>query len=135
MLLSLTLVSGVVSLLIMLPAAKHLRSFQDGEQTTATLHTSGSCMLGQCQVEFRADGRRVVADLPAGSGGGKHEVGTRTTVRYDAADPREAVREDDLWGGGAAVLAVLSGGLSLLLLLMSAMGLVQTLRQRRADAS
>ncbi|GHH51459.1 DUF3592 domain-containing protein [Streptomyces candidus] len=130
LLLSLALLSGALSLLIMLPAARHLRSFQDGEQTPATLHTSGSCMLGRCQVEFRTDGRTVVADLPTGSGGGKHSVGTETVVRYHADHPQEAVREEDLGGGGAAVLAVILGATTLILLLMSVVGLVQTLRQR-----
>lgn len=113
------------------PAAQHLRSFQDGEQSPATLHTAGSCMLGQCQVELKADGRTVVANLPVGSGGGKNSAGTRMTVRYHEDDPQVAVREDDVGGGGAAVLAVLSGGAVLFFLLLSVVALVYALRQRR----
>ncbi|MGW3513415.1 hypothetical protein [Streptomyces sp. NPDC000994] len=132
LLLGLALLLAALSTLVMLAAAQHLRSFQDGEQTAATLHTRGSCMLGRCQVEFEADGRTVVADLPVGSGGGRHSVGTRMTVRYHADDPQVAVREDDVDGGGAAVLAVMSGGAALLFLLVSVVHLVYAVRQRRA---
>ncbi|MCC3653378.1 hypothetical protein LIX60_18295 [Streptomyces sp. S07_1.15] len=55
--LGIALLSGALSVLVTLPAAQHLRSFQDGEQTSATLHTEGSCMIGQCKVEFRAGDR------------------------------------------------------------------------------
>ncbi|MFF4794772.1 hypothetical protein ACFY2M_34620 [Streptomyces sp. NPDC001276] len=130
LLLGLALLLAALSTLVMLPAAQHLRSFQDGEH--ATLHTRGSCTLGRCQVEFEADGRNVVADLPVGSGGGRHSVGTRMTVRYHTDDPQVAVREDDVDGGGAAVLAVMSSGAALLFLLVSGVHLVYALRQRRA---
>ncbi|MCC9740981.1 hypothetical protein [Streptomyces sp. MNU89] len=133
LMLGFALLSGAFSVLVMLPAAQHLRSFQDGEQTSATLHTEGSCMIGQCKVEFRAGGRTVVADLPVGSGGGKSSVGARMTVRYHVNDPRVAVRDGDVGGGGAAVLAVMSGGTALLFLVMSAVAPVYALRQRRAD--
>ncbi|MFJ9677089.1 hypothetical protein ACIRP2_03410 [Streptomyces sp. NPDC101194] len=132
MLLGLTLLSAALSILVMLPAAQHLRSFRDGERAPATLHGKGSCMLGRCQVEFEADGRTVVADLPVGSGGGKNSVGTRMTVRYHVDDPRVVVRDEDVGGGGAAVLAVMSGGAALLFMLTSVGGLVYALRQRRA---
>ncbi|MDR3082215.1 MAG: hypothetical protein LBV60_15035 [Streptomyces sp.] len=132
-LLGLALLSAALSILVMFPAARHLRSFQDGERASATLHTGGSCMLGRCQVEFKADGRTVVADLPVGSSGGKSSVGTRMTVRYHADDPQVAVREDDVGGGGALLLAVMSGGAALLFLLTSVAALVYALRRRRAD--
>ncbi|MFF9677643.1 hypothetical protein ACF1GS_39170, partial [Streptomyces eurythermus] len=51
-------------------------------------------MIGHCEVEFTVDGRTVVADLPAGSGGGKQHVGAELTVRYEADDPRVAAREE-----------------------------------------
>ncbi|MFE7216999.1 hypothetical protein ACFY0A_45855 [Streptomyces sp. NPDC001698] len=130
--LGLALLLAALSTLVMLPAAQHLRSFRDGEQAPATLHTRGSCFLGRCQVEFEADGRTVVADLPVGSSGGRHSVGYRMTVRYHADDSQVAVREDDVDGGGAAVLAVLSGGAALLFLPLSVGHLVYVLRQRRA---
>ncbi|WP_254667858.1 DUF3592 domain-containing protein [Streptomyces griseus] len=126
-------VSAAFAVLVTLPAAQHLRSFQDGERAPATLYRGGSCMVGHCQVEFEADGRTVVADLPAGSGGGKSSVGTHLTVRYRADDPQVAVREDDLGGGGAAVLAVVSAGTALFALVMSVVALVYAVRQRRAD--
>ncbi|MGA5314585.1 hypothetical protein ACPCTK_10730 [Streptomyces pseudogriseolus] len=65
-------------------------------------------MSGHCEVEFTVDGRTVVADLPAGSGGGKRHVGAELTVRYEADDPRVVAREEDVDGGGAAVFTVLS---------------------------
>lgn len=99
-LIGLALLLGTLSVLVMLPAAQHLRSFQDGERAPATLHTSGSCMLGRCQVTFEAGGRTVVADLPVGSGGGKSSVGTPMIVRYQADDPQVAVREDDVGAAG-----------------------------------
>jgi hypothetical protein len=133
MLLGLALLSSALSILVMLPAAQHLRSFQDGERAPATLHTRGSCMLGRCQAEFEADGRAVVADLPVGSGGGKSSVGTRMTVLYHADNPQVAVREEDVGGGGAAALAVASGGAALFFLLMSAVALVYAVRQQHAD--
>ncbi|MFI9629577.1 hypothetical protein [Streptomyces sp. NPDC052042] len=132
MLLVLALLSAALSTLVMLPAAQHLRSFQTGEQASATLHTQGSCILGHCQVEFEADGRTVVADLPVGSRGFTNSVGTRMAVRYHADDPQVAVREDDAGGGGAAVLAVLSGVAALFFLLLSVLQLVYGSQQRRA---
>lgn len=132
-LLGLALPLAALSILVMLPAAQHLRSFQDGEHAPATLHKAGSCMLGRCQVEFEADGRTVVADLPVGSSGGKSSVGTRMTVRYHTGDPQVAVREEDVGGGGAALLAGMSGGAALIFLLTSVVSLVYALRHRRAD--
>ncbi|MEV0219310.1 DUF3592 domain-containing protein [Streptomyces sp. NPDC050704] len=133
-LLVLALLVGALSVLVMLPAARHLRSLQDDERAQATLHTSGSCMLGQCQVRFEADGRTVVADLPVGSGGGKDSVGTRLTVRYQADDPQVVTREEDVGGGGAAAMAVLSGGAALLFLVLSVVAAVFAARQRRTDS-
>ncbi|MFC0496896.1 DUF3592 domain-containing protein [Streptomyces mutabilis] len=131
----LALLLGALSTLVMLPAAQHLRSLQDGERARATLHTSGSCMMGHCQVKFEADGRTVVADLPVGSGGGKSSVGTSLAVRYQANDPHVVAREDDVGGGGAAVLAVMSGGGALLFLMLSVVAAVSVVRQRRAGSS
>ncbi|MFG2563784.1 DUF3592 domain-containing protein [Streptomyces sp. NPDC048496] len=131
-LLGLALPLAALSVLVMLPAAQHLRSFQNGERAPATLHTSGSCMLGQCQVKFEAAGRTVVADLPVGSTGGKSSVGTHMIVRYHADDPQVAVSENDVGGGGAAALAVMSGGGALLFLVLSVVAPVFVVRRRRA---
>lgn len=128
----LALLLGALSGLVMYPAAQHLRSLRDGERAQATLLTRGGCLVGECRVEFEADGRSVVAELPVGSGGGKDSVGTRLMVRYRADDPRVAVREEDLDGGGAAVLMVLSGGFALLSLVASVVVAVSVARQRRA---
>ncbi|WP_238697279.1 hypothetical protein [Streptomyces sp. E2N166] len=131
----LALLLGALSVLVMVPAARHLRSLQDGERARATLHTSGSCMLGHCRVEFEAGGRTVVADLPVGSGGGKSSAGSPLTVRYQADDPRTVAREEDVGGGGAAVLAVMSGGGALFSLTLSVVAAVFVVRQRRAGLS
>lgn len=131
----LALLLGALSVLVMLPAAQHLRSLQDGERARATLHTGGSCMLGHCQVEFTVDGRTVLADLPVGSGGGKSSVGSPLTVRYQADDPGVVAREEDVGGGGAAVLAVMSGGGALLFLTISVVAAVYVVRQRRAGST
>ncbi|MEU5402864.1 hypothetical protein ABZ348_26610 [Streptomyces sp. NPDC005963] len=126
----LALLLGALSALVMFPAAHHLRSFQDGERVSATLHRDGSCMVGRCQVTFEVDGQTVVAALPVGSGGGKRSVGDRMIVRYQADDPHAAVREDDVGGGGATVLAVMSGGAALFFLAISVVGMVYVRRQR-----
>lgn len=131
----LALLLGALSALVMFPAAQHLRSLQDGERARATLHTSGACMAGHCQVKFEADGRTVVADLPVGSGGGKSSVGTPLTVRYQANDPQVVAREEDVEGGGAAVLAVMSGGGALFFLMISVVAAIFVVRQRRAGSS
>ncbi|GGP89632.1 hypothetical protein [Streptomyces roseolilacinus] len=131
----LALLLGALSVLVMLPAARHLRSLQDGERARATLHTGGACMAGHCRVEFEAGGRTVVADLPAGSGGGRSPAGTRLTVRYRADDPRVAAREEDVGGGGAIVLAAMSGGGALLFLTISAAAALSVARRRHADAT
>jgi hypothetical protein len=131
-LLVLALLLGALSVLVMLPAARHLRSLQDGERARATLHTSGACMIGACQVEFEADGRTVVADLPVGSSGGKNPVGTRLTIRYQTDDPQVVAGENDVDGGGAAVFAVMSGAGALIFLLTSAVAAFFAARERRA---
>ncbi|WP_217171428.1 DUF3592 domain-containing protein [Streptomyces sp. AC512_CC834] len=131
----LALLLGALSVLVMLPAAQHLRSLQDGERARATLHTKGSCMVGHCRVEFEADGRTVVADLPVGSGGGKSSVGSPMIVRYQADDPQVVAREADVGGGGAAVLAVMSGAGALFFLMLSVVAAVFMVRQRRAGLS
>ncbi|MFJ7056458.1 hypothetical protein ACK8N7_26650 [Streptomyces griseobrunneus] len=51
------------------------------------------------------------------------------TVRYQADDPKIVAREADVGGGGAVVLAVLSDGISLLFLLVSAVAAVFVVRQ------
>ncbi|MEW5538389.1 hypothetical protein [Streptomyces cyaneofuscatus] len=132
--LPLGLLLGALSLLVMLPAAQHLRSLQGGERAQATLHTAGSCMAGHCQVKFEAGGRTVIADLPVGSGGGKQSVGASLAVRYQADDPQVAAREEDVGGGGAAVLAALSGGAALLFLTVAAVAAVFLARQRGSEA-
>lgn len=130
----LALLLGGLSLLVTFPAAQHLRSLQDGERAHATLHTSGSCMLGQCQVEFEAGGRTVVADLPVGSGGGKNSAGTALTVRYQADDPQVVAREDDIDGGGAVVMTVMAGIGALLFLVIAVVSAIAMARQRRTDS-
>ncbi|WP_258047320.1 hypothetical protein [Streptomyces sp. SM13] len=129
--LSLGLLLGSLSALVMFPAAQHLRSLQGGERAQATLHTSGSCMAGQCKVTFEAAGRTVVADLPVGSGGGKEPVGASLTVRYEADDPQVVAREADVGGGGAALLAWMSGGGALLFLTLPVVAAIVLARQRR----
>ncbi|MFG2321312.1 hypothetical protein [Streptomyces sp. NPDC048568] len=131
----LALLLGALSALVMLPAAQHLRSLQDGERARATLHTDGACMAGKCRVEFEAGGRTVVADLPVGSGGGKTSAGSSLTVRYQADDPHVVAREADVGGGGAAVLAAVSGGFALLFLVASVVAAVFVARQRRRQPS
>ncbi|MFD3808887.1 hypothetical protein ACFWTC_36200 [Streptomyces sp. NPDC058619] len=82
---------------------RHLRSLHDGVRAHATLRTSSACTAGRGEVEFEADGRTVVAALPAGSGGGKDPAGTRLAVRYRAGDPHGVARPADVDGGGTAV--------------------------------
>jgi hypothetical protein len=129
--LTLTLLLGALSVLVMFPAAQHLRSLQGGERARATLHTSGACMTGQCEVKFEAGGRTVVAALPVGSGGGRQSVGAAMTVLYQVDDPQSVAREDDVGGGGAAVLAWVSGGIALLFLTLSVVAAIFLARQRR----
>ncbi|MGW5990405.1 hypothetical protein ACWFRT_01965 [Streptomyces anulatus] len=129
--LALGLLLGALSVLVMFPAAEHLRSLRDGERAQATLHTSGACMAGQCEVKFEAGGRTVVADLPVGSGGGKRSVGAAMTVRYQADDPQVVAREDDVGGGGAALLAWMSGGAAVLFLVIAGVAALYLARQRR----
>ncbi|MFE7747545.1 DUF3592 domain-containing protein [Streptomyces sp. NPDC057428] len=131
----LTLLLGALSALVMLPAAQQLGSLQDGERARATLHTSGACMAGHCQVKFEAGGRTVVADLPVGSGGGRSSAGSPLTVRYKGDDPQVVVREEDVGGGGAAALAVMSGGGALFFLIISVTAAISVVRQRRAGPS
>ncbi|MFI7289682.1 hypothetical protein ACIBRY_23995 [Streptomyces anulatus] len=129
--LALGLLLGALSALVMFPAAQHLRSLQGGERAQATLHTSGACMAGQCEVKFEAGGQTVVADLPVGSGGGKRSVGAAMTVRYQADDPQVVVRDADVGGGGAALLAWMSAGAAVFFLVLSGAAAVFLARQRR----
>ena len=121
------LMLGTLWLLVTLPPHLHLRSLQDGMRADATLVKNGLCMLGRCQVEFEADGRRVVADLPVGSSGGKSSVGDRLTVRYEADDAQVVALEDDV--DGATAMAVMSGGIALFFPVAMAIFLA---RQRQA---
>ncbi|MFD3699621.1 DUF3592 domain-containing protein [Streptomyces sp. NPDC058646] len=133
--LALALLLGALSGLVLLPQAHHLRSLQDGVRAPATLHTSGTCVLGKCKVTFEADGRTIVADLPAGSGNGKNPAGTQLTVRYRADDPQAVADENDVDGGGAAVMAAMSGGAALIFLALSVLKTVTLARRQRADAT
>ncbi|MFF8378097.1 hypothetical protein ACF07V_18440 [Streptomyces sp. NPDC015661] len=127
---------GGLSLLVMLPAAQHLRSLRDGVRAEATLRTPGTCFLGSCRVAFEAGGRTVVADLPVGSGAGRSEAGTPLTVRYRADAPQVVAAEDDVHGGGAALLALLSGGAALLPPALAMWGMfIEARRRRPASAS
>ncbi|WP_338492660.1 DUF3592 domain-containing protein [Streptomyces sp. SJL17-4] len=131
----LTVLLAALSGLVMLPAAQHLRSLQDGRQADATLVAAGSgCFLGGCKVRFEAEGRTVVADLPVGSSHGKNVVGERLTVRYREDDPRVAASADDVGGGGAAVGTVVFGAGAVLFLLALVWSTVHLGRQRRAEA-
>ncbi|MBQ0827531.1 hypothetical protein J5Y05_13570 [Streptomyces sp. RG38] len=127
------LLLGALSLLVLFPAAQHLRSLRGGERVEATLVRQGGCMAGNCQVEFEAAGRTVVADLPVGSGAGKSSVGTRLPVRYRADDPQVVALDGDVGGGGAAVGAVMSAGGALLFLAVSVLAGISLLRQGRPD--
>ncbi|WP_426404422.1 hypothetical protein ACN9M0_28550 [Streptomyces sp. R-07] len=126
------LLLGALSLLVMLPAAQHLRSFQDGERARATLLTNGPCMTGRCKVAFEVEGRAVVAELPVGSGGRHGSAGTRLTIRYRTDDLRAVATERDLSGGGAAVLTVGSGAAGLFFVVMSVWSAVLA-RRRPAE--
>lgn len=55
----LALLLGALSVLVLLPAAQHLRSLRGGERAQATVRTGGSCVMGRCQVEFEAAGRTI----------------------------------------------------------------------------
>ncbi len=131
----LALLLGALSVLVMLPAAQHLRSLHDGLRAQATLRTNGPCMTGGCRVAFEVDGRTVESSLPVGSGGRLGPVGTRLAIRYRADDPQLVAREEDVHGGGAAVLAAVSGGSALLFGALSAYMLVHLGRQRRERRS
>ncbi|MFD3992680.1 DUF3592 domain-containing protein [Streptomyces sp. NPDC058548] len=132
----LSLLLTALSGLVMLPAAQHLRSLQDGRQAEATLVAAGSgCFLGGCKVRFEAEGRTVVADLPVGSGHGKSPAGTPLTVRYKADDPQVVAAESDIGGGGAAVATVLFGAGAVVFLVMLLWSTVHLRRQRRAEAA
>ncbi|CAM5387489.1 DUF3592 domain-containing protein [Streptomyces narbonensis] len=131
--LAMTLLLAALSGLVMLPAAQHLRSLQDGRQADATLVAAGSgCFLGGCRVRFEAEGRTVVADLPVGSGHGEDQAGERLTVRYREGDPQVAASQDDVGGGGAAVGTVAFGAGAVLFLAASVWSTVHLRRQRRA---
>ncbi|MFC9340924.1 DUF3592 domain-containing protein [Streptomyces sp. NPDC057020] len=131
----LTLVLGALSGLVMYPAAQHLRSLQDGPQADATLVAAGSgCFLGGCKVRFEAEGRTVVANLPVGSGHGDDLAGERLTVRYREGDPQVVASQDDVGGGGPALLTVLFGASAVLFLLALVWSTVTLRRQRRAEA-
>ncbi|MFD0428981.1 hypothetical protein ACFQ60_17695 [Streptomyces zhihengii] len=47
---------GLLSGLVMVPAAEQLRSLRGGERAQGVLHKGGSCMVGHCQVAFEAGG-------------------------------------------------------------------------------
>ncbi|MFD3568882.1 hypothetical protein, partial [Streptomyces sp. NPDC058667] len=128
----LALLLSALAGLVAHPAAQHLRSLRDGERAQATLTTNGPCMAGGCTVSFEVGGRIVEAELPVGSGGRYSSAGTRMDVRYRADDPRVVAREEDLGGGGMAVLAAMSGAAALLFAALSAWSAVTVLRQRRA---
>ncbi|MGW6866570.1 hypothetical protein [Streptomyces sp. NPDC054901] len=128
---SLALILGAWSSLVLIPQAQHLRSFRDDVRASATMYSGGSCMLGRCKVEFEADGRTVVANLPPGSGGGKSPAGTPLTVRYRADDPRTVADENDVDGGASVIAAGMSGAAALLFLALSALRAVTLARRRR----
>ncbi|MFD7960551.1 DUF3592 domain-containing protein [Streptomyces zaomyceticus] len=129
-----TLLLAALSGLVMLPAAQHLRSLQDGRQAEATLVAAGSgCFLGGCEVKFEAEGRTVVANLPVGSGHGDDEAGDRLTVRFREDDPQVVAAQDDVGGGGAAVGAVLFGAGAVFFALLLVWSTVHLRRQRRAE--
>ncbi|MET9542988.1 DUF3592 domain-containing protein [Streptomyces sp. NPDC006553] len=131
----LTLLLASLSGLVMLPAAQHLRSLQDGRQAEATLVAAGSgCFLGGCKVRFEAEGRTVVANLPVGSGHGENVAGERLTVRYREDDPQVVASQDDVGGGGPAAATVVFGAGAVLFLVMAVWASVHVRRQRRTEA-
>ncbi|MCX5229384.1 DUF3592 domain-containing protein [Streptomyces sp. NBC_00233] len=131
----LTLLLASLSGLVMLPAAQHLRSLQDGRQAEATLVAAGSgCFLGGCKVRFEAEGRTVVANLPVGSGHGENVAGERLTVRYREDDPQVVASQNDVGGGGPAAATVVFGAGAVLFLVMAVWASVHVRRQRRTEA-
>ncbi|MER6521867.1 hypothetical protein ABT246_34050 [Streptomyces sp. NPDC001553] len=127
----LALILGALSGSVLLPQAQHLRSLRDGVRAHAILHSGGTCVLGRCKVRFEVDGRTVVADLPAGSGGGKNPAGTRLIVRYRADDPQTVAAENDVDGGAHMFMAAVVGGAALMFLALSARKAVSLARLKR----
>ncbi|WP_435973477.1 hypothetical protein [Streptomyces sp. Qhu_M48] len=109
----LTLLLAALSGLVMFPAAQHLQSLKNGRPAQATLESIPPCMTGGCRIGFQAEGRTVETNLPVGSSG-RIKVGDRLDIRYRADDPRVVARAGDVDGGGAAVLAVVSGAAAVL---------------------
>ncbi|MEV5604626.1 hypothetical protein AB0L33_24625 [Streptomyces sp. NPDC052299] len=99
---------------MLLPEAQNQRSLREGVRAGATMHTRGTCALGQCKVAFEAQDRTVVAALPPGSSGSKYPVGAHLTVVYRADDPQTVAAAADVEGGGATLLAASTGGAQLL---------------------
>ncbi|AYV32503.1 hypothetical protein HET69_37325 [Streptomyces sp. CJ_13] len=133
--LGLALLLGALSALVLIPQAQHLRSLRDGVRANATMHTRGTCALGQCSVAFEAQDRTVVAALPPGSSGSKYPVGAHLTVRYRADDPQTVAAAADVEGGGATLLAASTGAGAVLFLLLPVMKTVARARRRRAASS
>ncbi|MFC8492389.1 hypothetical protein ACFUJU_16660 [Streptomyces sp. NPDC057235] len=128
----LALLFGALSVLVLHPAAQHLRSLADGRPVWATMRTNGPCMTGGCLVSFEAGGREVLAELPAGSGSKALSVGDSVDVRYRADDPRVAALARDVDGGGAAIPAVVSGALAVFFALFACWWAFAPWRRRRS---
>ncbi|MFF6835538.1 hypothetical protein ACFY84_27375 [Streptomyces sp. NPDC012438] len=126
----LALLLGALSGLVMFPAAQHLRSLADGRPARATMRTNGPCMAGGCLVAFEAGRRTVSAELPVGSSG-RVRTGDSVDVRYRADDPRVVARAQDVGGGGAMMLAVVSGVVALLFALLAVRSAFSLWRRRR----
>ncbi|MFJ8662053.1 hypothetical protein [Streptomyces sp. NPDC093795] len=131
----LALLLSALSGFVALPVAQHLRTLQDGVPAQATLTTNAPCMAGGCKVSFEVDGRIVSATLPVGSGGMNSSAGTPMDIRYRADDPQVVAREEDLGGGGAAVMGVMSAASAVLFAGMAVWMAVLMRRQRRTQPS
>ncbi|MER5311603.1 hypothetical protein ABT034_27860 [Streptomyces sp. NPDC002773] len=132
---ALALLLGALSGFVALPVAQHLRTLQDGVPAQATLTTNAPCMAGGCLVSFEVDGRIVSAPLPVGSGGMNSSAGTPMEIRYRADDPQVVAREEDLAGGGAAVMGVMSAAGAVLFAGMAVWMAVLMRRQRRTPSA
>lgn len=133
--LGLALLLGALSALVLIPQAQHQRSLSDGVRADATVHTRGTCALGQCKVAFEVRDRTVVAALPPGSSGSKYPVGAHLTVVYRAEDPQTVAAAADVEGGGTTLLAASTGAGAVLFLLLAVIKTVARKRRRRAASS
>ncbi|WP_424216315.1 DUF3592 domain-containing protein (plasmid) [Streptomyces sp. BI20] len=110
----------------------HLNSLRDGTLAPAVMRSGGTCVLGHCRVAFHdTDGREVVADLAAGSGGSKLRAGDEVNVRYRPGNPQEvALASDADFGSGMMTLGGLLGAAGIAALAASAVSALRGPRTR-----